>query len=192
MPFSLAANWWSFALRGVLAVLFGVFTLVKPELSLAMFVFLFAWYAFVEGSFNLLGAVRSTRAGEPWWPLLLEGALSVGVALLLFGRPDLSWRAMLTFLAFWGLTTGALELVAASMLRKRFEGEWLLASAGVASVTLGTVLALAPTPNPLKVVFWLGVYAFAFGGALVALGLRLRGYNVDREQSALGPPLADP
>jgi uncharacterized membrane protein HdeD (DUF308 family) len=192
MPFALAANWWSFALRGALAVLFGVFTLIKPELSLAIFILLFAWYALAEGGFNLLGAVRSTRAGEPWWPLLLEGVLSVGIALRLFGRPDLSWRVMLTAIAFWGLAKGALELTAAAMLRKRFDGEWLLALTGVASLALGAVLALAPAPDPLKVVFWLGVYAFAFGGALIALGLRLRGYNSDREQTTLGPPFADP
>jgi uncharacterized membrane protein HdeD (DUF308 family) len=192
MPFALATNWWSFALRGAVAALFGAFTLTMPELSLAMFVLLFAWYALAEGGLNVLGAARSARAGDHWWPLLAEGAVSVGAALLLFAQPDLSWRAMLNLLAFWGLATGVLEITAATLLRARMAGEWMLALAGIASIALGTVLAIAPTPDPLKVVFWLGVYAFAFGGVLIALGLRLRGYSTDREHTTLGPPLADP
>jgi uncharacterized membrane protein HdeD (DUF308 family) len=192
MSFALATNWWSFALRGATAAMFGIFTIAMPELSLAMFVLLFAWYAFVEGGINILGAVRSTAAAESWWPLLLEGAVGVGVGLLLFLQPGMSWRAMLFCVAFWGLTTGVLELVAARRLRERVAGEWMLALSGAASVALGAVLALTSTPNPLKVVFWLGTYALVFGGALIMLSLRLRGYNADREQMALGSPLADP
>ncbi len=189
MPFSLPTHWWSFAARGALAALFGVFTVAAPELTLATFVLLFGCYAFAEGAANAFGAFRAASEGDLWWPLVAEGVLSMGVGLLLFGQPNFGWHAMLNLVAFWALATGALEVFAAARLRARIESEWLLGLASIASLALGIVLALAPAPDPLKVVFWLGVYALSFGALLLTLGLRLRGYALDHEQTTLGPPL---
>jgi uncharacterized membrane protein HdeD (DUF308 family) len=191
MPtFALPAAWWTFALRGSVAALFGAFTVGKPELTLATFVLLFAWYAFVVGGLGVAAAVDSARRGERWRTLLFEGAFGLGVGAVLFLRPGLGWAPMVTALSVWGLMTGALELVTASRLRARIAGEWLLALAGVESVALGVWLALAPDAEPLKVVFWLGAYAFFFGVTLITVGLRLRGYNEDREERELHPTRA--
>ncbi|MCU0684486.1 MAG: HdeD family acid-resistance protein [Polyangiaceae bacterium] len=192
MNLTLAHSWWTFAARGALAALFGFLTMAMPELTLATFVLLFGWYAFVEGGLNLLGAVRASLHRDPWWPLLLEGGISLGAGLLLFFQPDIGWRALLSLLAFWALTKGVFELLAAARLREKIAGEWLLAAGGVISLALGAVLELVPALDPLKVVFWLGAYTVCFGSVLIALGMRLRGYVDDHEHTTLGPPLTNP
>lgn len=139
-----------------------------------------------------IGTIRASVRRDPWWPFLIEGGVSLGAGLLLFFQPDIGWRALLSLLAFWALTKGALELLAAARLREKMAGEWILASGGVTPLALGAVLVLAPALDPLRVVFWLSAYTLCFGSVLIALGMRLRGYVDDHEHTTLGPPLTNP
>jgi uncharacterized membrane protein HdeD (DUF308 family) len=54
----LAGNWWALALRGLLAVLFGITALVMPGLTLAMLVLLYGGYAIVFGVLLLVIGFR--------------------------------------------------------------------------------------------------------------------------------------
>ena len=42
-------NWWTLALRGLLAVIFGIIALVAPGIALLAFIYVFAAYALVDG-----------------------------------------------------------------------------------------------------------------------------------------------
>ena len=69
-----ARHWGMLALRGVLAILFGVVALLWPHLTLKALVFLFGAYALVDGLSSLLAlALRAER--KPWWFAALEGVL---------------------------------------------------------------------------------------------------------------------
>jgi uncharacterized membrane protein HdeD (DUF308 family) len=46
---NLARNWWVFALRGVVAILFGVLAFVRPGITLEALVLLFAFWALFDG-----------------------------------------------------------------------------------------------------------------------------------------------
>lgn len=46
---AVARNWWTLALRGLAAILFGLATFVWPGISLFVLVLLFGGYAFVDG-----------------------------------------------------------------------------------------------------------------------------------------------
>ena len=59
----LAKNWWLLALRGLVAVVFGVLTLFNPAASLAVLVLFFGAYAMVDGIFAIIaGAQRAFPA----------------------------------------------------------------------------------------------------------------------------------
>ena len=64
MPIDLARNWWALALRGAAALLFGLIALIWPPSAVAALVLLFGAYAFVDGIFNLIAAVRAPREGR--------------------------------------------------------------------------------------------------------------------------------
>src|SRR5712691_2713946 len=80
-------TWWLAALRGALAVIFGVSAFVWPGLTFDVLVVLFGAYAFVDGvvvlSFGLMVAGEHGR----WWPLLIGGIVGVAIGVLTFVQP---------------------------------------------------------------------------------------------------------
>lgn len=53
----LKRNWWWVALRGVVAILFGIAAFVWPGPTLAALVILFGAYALVDGIFAILTGI---------------------------------------------------------------------------------------------------------------------------------------
>lgn len=170
-----ARYWWAVAVRGALAVVFGVLALIWPDVTVRALVLLFGLYALVDGLLALAAALAGGRAvsGRRGW-LLFEGIAGVVVAVLTFVWPDITTLALLYVIAFWAIVTGVLEVVVAVALRRELRGEWLLAASGVVSVLFGLFLVVRPGDGAVAVVWLIGVYAIVFGAALIALGLRLR------------------
>src|SRR5215203_3213510 len=83
---TLAANWRALALRGLIALLFGLLVLFWPGLVLAVLALLFGIYAVVDGSITLVPALRSSGRGAQRWLPLTEGAVGVlaGLSALLW------------------------------------------------------------------------------------------------------------
>jgi uncharacterized membrane protein HdeD (DUF308 family) len=92
----LANNWWTLAVRGALAILFGIIAFLAPGISLTALVLLFAAFAFADGVFAIVAAVRGIRRDERWWAFLLEGVLGVMVAVLTVLWPAITafWRSI--------------------------------------------------------------------------------------------------
>jgi uncharacterized membrane protein HdeD (DUF308 family) len=171
----LARNWWAFALRGVLAILFGLGAFVFPGVTLAAVVMVFGAYVLVDGIFAVIAAVRSAERHQRWGMLLLEGALGIVAGLITFFWPGVTALTLVMLVAVWAIITGILEIVAAIRLRKEIQNEWLLGIAGVLSVLLGVLLIAQPGAGLIVWVWMMGAYALIFGIVLVALALRLRG-----------------
>lgn len=179
----LANNWWVVALRGVLALLFGVALLVWPGPGLAALVILFGAYAFVDGVFSVVAAFRAAGENRRWWPLALEGVTGIAAGGVAFLWPGITAIVLLYIIAAWAVVTGIFEVVQAIRLREEIENEWWLALSGVLSVLFGLFLMFFPGPGALAVVWIVGAYAVLFGIMLLALAWRLWDLN-DRVPAA--------
>src|SRR5262249_4657498 len=149
--------------------LFGVIAFLWPGLLWLVVVFTFGAYALVDGIIALILAMTGRGQAGPWWALLLEGLLGIAVGILTFVWPGITQLVLLYVIAWWCLVTGLLQIVGAIQLRRRIEGEWLLALTGVLSVLLGLALAFLPLAGLLAVAWWIGAYSIAFGILLLAL-----------------------
>jgi uncharacterized membrane protein HdeD (DUF308 family) len=176
----LARNWWALALRGLLAVLFGLAAFLWPGISLVALVTLFGAYALVDGIFAIVSAFRTSE----WWPLLLEGIAGIAAGVITFLWPGITAFALVYLIAAWAIVTGIFEIIAAVRLRKAIENEWLLGLGGLASVALGVIMIAAPGAGALGLVWAIGAYALVFGVTLIALGFRLRGLQERAEGRA--------
>ena len=168
-----AKYWWTFVIRGLLAIAFGLIALVWPGITLIVLVYLFGFYAILEGIFSMVAAFIN-RGMRHWWVLLLEGLVSIAVGCVAFIWPGLTAVVLLIFIAIWAILTGLLEIWAAVQLRKEIRGEWILALTGIISVLIGIILFTNPGAGALAVVWVIGIYAVIFGALLTFLGFKLR------------------
>lgn len=169
----LTRNWWAVALRGGLAIAFGVLAFLMPLPTILALVWLFGAYALIDGVFSLVSAAKRDRS-QPWWALLFEGLIGVAIGALAFVWPGLTTMALVYLIAAWAFLTGIFEIVAAIRLRKEITGEWMLGLSGVLSVSLGILLAVAPAPAAVALVWVVAAYAIVFGILLIALSVRLK------------------
>jgi uncharacterized membrane protein HdeD (DUF308 family) len=108
MLHTLARNWWALALRGLVAVLFGLLTFFLPGITLVTLVLLFGVYALVDGIFNLIAFVR---VPSHHWALLIEGLIGIIAGILTFAWPAITAIVLLYVVAgdFPRSTAGAAE-----------------------------------------------------------------------------------
>jgi uncharacterized membrane protein HdeD (DUF308 family) len=72
------------ALRGLVAVLFGLLTFLLPGITLATLVLLFGAYALVDGIFNVIAFFK---VASHQWALLIEGVVGIIAGVLTFALP---------------------------------------------------------------------------------------------------------
>jgi uncharacterized membrane protein HdeD (DUF308 family) len=167
--------WWTVALRGALAVLFGLAAWIWPDVTIRVLVLLFGFYALVDGLLALAAALAGGRlaSGRRGW-LIFEGVAGVAAGVVTFIWPEITTLVLLYLIAFWAIATGVVEVVAAVILRRELRGEWLLAASGIISVLFGLFLVIRPGDGAIAVAWLIGLYAIIFGIALIVLGFRLR------------------
>jgi uncharacterized membrane protein HdeD (DUF308 family) len=170
----LASNWWAVALRGVLAIVFGLLAFVWPGITADVLVAFFGAYALVDGVFALIAALRSSHLGARWWSLVVEGIVGIVVALIAFVFPAVATLWIVWVIALWAIVTGLLKIAAAVRLRAEIDNEWSLGLSGLGSVVFGVLLAVWPGAGVLALVWLIGAYAIMFGLLLLWLSLRLR------------------
>lgn len=170
----LARYWWLFALRGVVAVIFGVLALAWPLLTLQVLILLFGAYALVDGVFAVIGGITAHERNQRWWALVLRGIAGIIIGVVAFVWPGMTALALLYFFAAWEIVTGVMEVIAGIQLRRMIDNEWMLILAGVASIVFGLVLVVFPGAGALSLVWLLGAYSVGFGVLLVFIAFRLR------------------
>jgi uncharacterized membrane protein HdeD (DUF308 family) len=172
---TLSRNWWVLLLRGVVAILFGVLTLMRPGISLVSLLLLFGAYALADGTLGAWTAITHRKDRENWWVLLLEGLIGIGVGALTLMKPGLTALALLFYISIWAIATGVLEILAAVRLRQEIKGEWMLILAGLASVVFGVLLMARPGAGALAVLWLIASYAILFGLLFVVLAFKVKG-----------------
>ena len=170
----LERNWWLLLVRGIAAILFGIAALAWPGLTLAALVLLFGAYVLVDGVFGVVDSIRYRDRIANWGLWLLEGVLGILVGALTLFAPGVTAFVLLMFIAGWAIVGGILRIVAAIQLRKRIEGEWLMALSGVLSILFGGLLVTLPVAGILSLAWLIGLWAVLFGVVLIALAFRLR------------------
>src|SRR5262249_2276884 len=169
----LVRNWWALALRGALAVLFGVAAFVLPGLTVAFLIALFGVYAFIDGVLAIVAGVKAAEHHERFGSLLLRGIAGMAVGVVAFILPGATAFILTLMIGAWAIVTGLLEIVAAVRLH-RAHGEWLLIVNGVLSVVFGLLLVVVPALGMLTLVWIVGSYAIVFGVVMLMLAFRPR------------------
>jgi len=180
----LTRNWWLIVARALLALLFGLATIVWPRITVTALVLLFGVFAVTHGVLVLLALfdpIRSLRR----WTLALEGVASIIVGLIALIWPNITTLALLDVIAVWAILIGLFVLFAAIELHAFFGDLWLLGLSGSASLVFGIAIAIWPGAGALAVVGFIAAYAIVYGVLMLVLGLQL--HSLDQLFGGRGP-----
>ena len=189
MTDTLLKSWWMLALRGAIAILFGVLAATVPGLTLVWLIALFAAFALLGGAVWVFGAVKHRKADDHWWVPLMLGLVSIGAAIIAMIHPALTALVLVLLIGANALVTGVLDLVAAVRIRKFMRSEVLLVLNGIASIVFGVIVFLYPAAGALALVWLISLYAIVSGALLLAAALQVRSWtriNAARSSPAAG------
>lgn len=172
-------HWWMLAIRGLLAVIFGVIALIWPTITLQALIIIFGIYVLVDGLFTLFSVLthRSRSQYQGWGWILVEGLAGIVTGIFTLIWPHITAIVLLFLIAGWALVTGILEIIIAIQLRKLLEGEWALILSGILSIVFGLLLFIQPGGGILALVWLIGAYAIVFGFLLILLAFRVRSWG---------------
>src|SRR5262245_39216995 len=100
------------AIRGVIAIAFGVIVLMWPSITLQALTLVVGAFALVDGVVSLAFAFGPMAGTTRLW-LVLNGVAGLIVGVFVFVQPSLSELALLYTVGAWAIALGAIQFVAA-------------------------------------------------------------------------------
>ena len=174
MKVAMGRNSWILGVRGVIAILFGLYALLAPGRALATLILVFGVCILLEGILSLAAAVRVRTHDERSLPIALEGIVCVAVGLFALLTPNWAALTWLYLVSAFAVLSGILHMAGAIQLRKQFAGEWILILNGALTTLFGILMILLPLAGLLALIWLIGAYSLFFGALLLAVALRLR------------------
>jgi uncharacterized membrane protein HdeD (DUF308 family) len=173
----LAKNWWMLLLRGILAILFGIFAYLWPGLTLLTLIIIYAAYALVDGIVVLLAALTTHPGAGRAGLLALIGILGIAFGLITFFWPGETALVLMLLIGAWAVVRGVFEIVAAIQLRKQIADEWFWILSGIVSILFGALFLVHPGAGAVALVWIIATYAIIYGAFLVAFSFRLKKHH---------------
>src|SRR5689334_12079021 len=143
---------WMLAIRGIIALLFGLAVFIRPNMFNNSFAFLFGIYALVDGVVAAGMALDGRAGNSRWYIVFLEGLVGIVFGLLAM----FSTMSLLNVITFWALIMGILELASVFATQGSFSHDWTMVIGGIASVVLVIVLFFTGASSMLMLV---GIFA---------------------------------
>lgn len=170
----LTANWWTFVVRGLVALGIAAFAFSAPATMAGVLVYVVAAFFIVSGVVTVFAGVSFTGSGQ-WWMLILSGALQAVLGIYMLATPGVGPLALAYLVAIWMISTGLLEITSAIALRSYIDNEFWWGLLGVLTVALGLYIVFRPDLGVFALVYSIGFYGVFAGVALIALGFRIKG-----------------
>lgn len=176
MQTTLLDYWWVPLVRGIVAILFGIFALVWPGISLVVFLAMIAAFWIVDGAFSIYYAGKARNWGWPFW----GGLISVAAGLAAIAAPGLAAISILIVIAVWAIVRGLLDIYTAIKFHREIDFEWWLALSGAVSILFGALVLKNPAAGALAMLTLIGAFAIVIGVVLILAGFRIRKFRDKR------------
>lgn len=158
-------NWWTYTVKGVFALAFGLIALFIPNASADWLVQLFGGFIILSGLFLLWGAVGNMRHHDKWGLWFFEGILDIvlGVLIIVYHHTRADLDLFIIFVAIWAISVGFTQLFAAMSANKGVRTRWLLWMNAIYVIAASVVLFINPYETASQALNQIGILALVFG-----------------------------
>ena len=99
-------SWWVLLLEGIVSIAAGIFVFAWPQISLAVLIYIIAFWAVITGIFEFLASISASWAAPGKVFLGIVGVLSVILGVAIFIYPLFSVTAIIWLIGIYALIIG--------------------------------------------------------------------------------------
>ena len=164
------------ALRGIVAILFGLAAVFWPGITLVTLVYLFSAFVLASGLVTLVtGLVDASQEKNSVLSQVLPlviGVVEIGVGIYLLRHIDVAFDTLILLIGFVLILRGLVEAFG-GLFEDAVSNMYRTASVliGAIAVVAGVILLFQPESSGIAFVWILGLYALLTGPLMVALAL---------------------
>lgn len=170
--------WGVLALRGIVAILFGLAAVFWPALTLVTLVYLISAYLLASGVVGLVvGLINIGNGKISMLSRILTVAIAVveiGVGVYLLRHPSIAFAAFILIVGLALIARGVVDAFAGIFEEDSATAKTILTITGVLSAFVGVLILLQPVAGGVAFVWILGLYALITGPMLLALSYDMK------------------
>jgi len=110
-------KWYWSALAGIVSIAAGIAVIAWPGISSIALLWVIAFWAILNGIFQILTAIEIRKEVEGEWVLYLAGALAVAFGVILLFRPGAGALAVLWLIGTFAILLGILMIILSFKLK---------------------------------------------------------------------------
>ncbi len=173
--------WGVLALRGVLAILFGLAAVFWPGLTLVTLVYIFSAFIVASGLVTLVTGLISvfSENGSLVGRLLtvVLGAVELGVGVYLLRHSNVAFATFILIIGLVLIARGVIELFVGIFEEETATYKAVFIILGLLTAAAGAIILLQPAAAGVAFVWILGLYALITGPMLLALAYDAKKLN---------------
>lgn len=166
--------WALWLVRSVALIVFGIFAVVWPGITLALISTAFALFLIVAGIADVITGLVTIGKRSLWFLTLLLGVLEAGVGVYLLRHDLLEIAVFIALVGLAFIVKGILEVVAAFDHSHTGGEKTLMVLIGIIAVIVGIVILAHPASGGLAFIWALGIYGILAGSVGVAMAIMAR------------------
>lgn len=171
--------------RGALAILFAVLVVLWPSVSVLALVFLFGFYALMDGIANIVNYFSDRPRRSAW--TLVGGVVSILAGVVAFVWPGITALWLALVIGAWALVLGVTQIALSIEAKKTLRSWWTWLASGVVTALFGLYVLILPGDGILSLLGLLAAFAFLAGALLLMAGFQIRGFTAQRSAEHRGP-----
>lgn len=159
-------SWWSFLVKGLVALAFGIVMIAYPGATARTFFMIFGIFLLAYGAIDMARGVYHLFKKEKWISTFAWGALDFLIAGIVLSHLDQATVGFLwvisIIIGIWVLVMGVFECVAAFEMPSVTGRGWL-GTLGVLSLIFGVIILAVPFETIYALMVVLGIYLIVVG-----------------------------
>jgi uncharacterized membrane protein HdeD (DUF308 family) len=167
-------HWWTFTIRGCLAVLFGLFALLAwPILELGLLGAFLGIYILIQGVLALIAYLMMPKKAHTL-PVLLESVLGIPIGTWLLMLTDFTHPLCIVSFVVWGIGIGFCKVIHAVFLFKDHDIFRVLGVNGLLSILFNVVIYIQAEVTEKPIVWILSLYFVVYGLLMIFFGAKVK------------------
>ena len=172
--FGISPDWWTFILLGILAVIFGIVTLVATPFVILFLGYFIGAAILIYGVMLILQGFQCKEGAGAMAVLVILGILCLILGILIFSSILTAWFLITYLIAFWAFLVGLTNLWSAFSGHDSTVFRILHIIAGIIALALGVLILAFPLLGTAFMMMIFAAFAIAWGLVMIITGIMFK------------------